>query len=89
MMTSSCRKARRHKVEKVVHIGSCHAAHPGSTAHPEGEFYSAEVRRPDGSIYAVSVSIFRPEGFAGVFNCRLAPEVRVSLATAPGVLAWC
>jgi len=46
--------ARRHNVQKVVHIGSCHVAHPGSTSSPDGEFYNADIRRPDGSIYAVS-----------------------------------
>jgi nucleoside-diphosphate-sugar epimerase len=39
---------RRHNVKRVVHIGSCHAV------HPKGEFYSADVRSVDGSLYAVT-----------------------------------
>ena len=39
--------ARRHGVRRVVHMGSCHAA------HPQGVFYSSEIRRPDGHLYAV------------------------------------
>ena len=38
--------ARQHGLKRVVHIGSC------QTVHPEGVFFSAEVRRPDGTIYA-------------------------------------
>lgn len=40
--------ARQHGVRRVVHMGSC------PTVHPEGVFFSAGVRRPDGSPYAVS-----------------------------------
>ena len=40
--------ARKHHVKRVVHIGSC------QTVHPKGVFFSAEVRRPDASLYAVS-----------------------------------
>jgi nucleoside-diphosphate-sugar epimerase len=32
----------------VVHLGSC------QTVHPQGLFFSAEVRRPDASLYAVT-----------------------------------
>eukprot|EP01051_Picozoa_sp_SAG22_P008570 SAG22_NODE_661_length_8059_cov_14.630402_6_plen_292_part_00 len=41
--------------QQVVHIGSCHDYWPGSTAHPERDsvFFDSEVRRPDGSLYAV------------------------------------
>ena len=39
--------SRRHQVQRVVHMGSCHVA------HPMGIFYSADVRRPDGHLYAV------------------------------------
>ena len=39
--------AQEQGVRKVVHIGSC------QTVHPEGIFFSSEVRRPDGSLYAV------------------------------------
>ncbi|HJP31144.1 MAG: NAD(P)-dependent oxidoreductase [Candidatus Latescibacteria bacterium] len=35
-------------VRRVVHIGSC------QTIHPEGVFFTADVRRPDGSLYAVT-----------------------------------
>ena len=35
-------------VRRVVHIGSC------QTVHPAGVFFTADVRRPDGSLYAVS-----------------------------------
>ncbi len=39
--------ARQHGLRRVVHIGSC------QTVHPKGIFFSADVRRPDGSLYAV------------------------------------
>ena len=34
-------------VGRIVHIGSCHVE------HPKGVFFDSEVRRPDGSLYAV------------------------------------
>ncbi|MEE2658091.1 MAG: NAD(P)-dependent oxidoreductase [Candidatus Latescibacterota bacterium] len=40
--------ARLQQVRRVIHIGSC------QTVHPEGTFFSAEVRRPDASLYAVN-----------------------------------
>ncbi|MFH1570206.1 MAG: NAD(P)-dependent oxidoreductase [Gemmatimonadota bacterium] len=40
--------ARLAAVQRVVHVGSC------QTVHPHGVFFSAEVRRPDGGLYAVS-----------------------------------
>lgn len=40
--------ARRHNVRRVVHVGSC------QTVHPKGIFFTSEVRRPDGSLYAVT-----------------------------------
>jgi nucleoside-diphosphate-sugar epimerase len=39
--------ARQRGIKRVVHIGSCQAAHPGGT------FFSADLRRPDGTLYAV------------------------------------
>lgn len=39
--------ARQREIQRVVHIGSC------QTVHPDGVFFSANVRRPDGSLYAV------------------------------------
>lgn len=39
--------ARQREIRRVVHIGSC------QTVHPDGVFFSADVRRPDGSLYAV------------------------------------
>ena len=39
--------ARQREIQRVVHIGSC------QTVHPDGVFFSADVRRPDGSLYAV------------------------------------
>ncbi len=39
--------ARQGGVRRVVHIGSC------QTIHPDGVFFSSEVRRPDASQYAV------------------------------------
>ncbi|MCZ6681413.1 MAG: NAD(P)-dependent oxidoreductase [Candidatus Poribacteria bacterium] len=39
--------ARQRGIKRVVHIGSC------QTVHPEGIFFTSEVRRPDGSLYAV------------------------------------
>ena len=40
--------ARQRDVRRVVHVGSCH------TVHPKGVFFSADVRRPDASLYAVT-----------------------------------
>ncbi len=40
--------ARHCTMKRVVHIGSCQTVHPG------GEFFTAQVRRPDGSLYAVT-----------------------------------
>lgn len=40
--------ARQQEMRRVVHIGSC------QVQHPRGIFFSADVRRPDGSPYAVS-----------------------------------
>lgn len=39
--------ARRHQLKRVVHVGSCHVV------HPDGLFFTADVRRPDGALYAV------------------------------------
>ena len=39
--------ARQRGVKRVAHIGSC------QTVHPRGIFFTSEVRRPDGSLYAV------------------------------------
>jgi len=39
--------ARRRGMERVVHVGSC------QTVHPKGVYFTSEVRRPDGSLYAV------------------------------------
>ena len=39
--------ARQRGIKRVVHIGSC------QTVHPKGIFFTADVRRPDGSQYAV------------------------------------
>jgi nucleoside-diphosphate-sugar epimerase len=40
--------ARQHGIRRVVHVGSC------QTVHPKGVFFSSDVRRPDGSLYAVT-----------------------------------
>ncbi len=40
--------ARQQEIRRIVHIGSCQVQHPG------GVFFDADVRRPDGSPYAVS-----------------------------------
>ena len=40
--------ARRHGVHMVVHVGSC------QSAHDRGVFFTADVRRPDASLYAVA-----------------------------------
>ena len=40
--------ARRREVRRVVHIGSCHVI------SPKGVFFTEDVRRPDGSLYAVT-----------------------------------
>ena len=39
--------ARQRQISRVVHVGSCQVEHPG------GVFFDADVRRPDGSLYAV------------------------------------
>lgn len=39
--------ARQRGIGRVVHMGSCQAV------HPRGVFFTADVRRPDGSLYAV------------------------------------
>ena len=40
--------ARTRGIRRVVHIGSC------QVVHPEGVFFSSEVRRPDAGLYAVT-----------------------------------
>ena len=40
--------ARQRSIQRVVHVGSC------QTVHPKGVFFTADVRRPDGKIYAVT-----------------------------------
>lgn len=39
--------ARQRGIKRIVHLGSC------QTIHPDGIFFSADVRRPDASQYAV------------------------------------
>ena len=39
--------AHRHGCRRVVHMGSCHVE------HPKGIFFTADVRRPDGGLYAI------------------------------------
>ena len=40
--------ARQRGISRIVHIGSC------QTVHPEGIFFTSDVRRPDASLYAVT-----------------------------------
>lgn len=40
--------ARQQGVRRIVHIGSC------QVEHPDGTFFTSDVRRPDGTLYAVS-----------------------------------
>ena len=40
--------ARQRHIKRVVHIGSCHVVHPA------GIYFTPEVRRPDGDLYAVT-----------------------------------
>jgi len=40
--------SRQRKIGRVVHVGSC------QVVHPDGVFFDADVRRPDGSLYAVT-----------------------------------
>ncbi|MBT3343589.1 MAG: NAD(P)-dependent oxidoreductase [Gemmatimonadetes bacterium] len=40
--------ARERQIRRVVHVGSC------QVEHPQGVFFDADVRRPDGAAYAVS-----------------------------------
>ncbi len=40
--------ARRRELVRVVHMGSC------QVQHPDGVFFTSEVRRPDGGLYGVA-----------------------------------
>jgi len=40
--------ARQRGIRHVVHVGSC------QTVHPKGVFFTSEVRRPDGGLYALT-----------------------------------
>lgn len=40
--------SRKRNLRRVVHVGSC------QVVHPDGIFFDADVRRPDGSLYAVT-----------------------------------
>ena len=40
--------ARERGIGRIVHVGSC------QVEHPDGLFFDAQVRRPDGSLYAVN-----------------------------------
>ena len=40
--------SRQRGIQRVVHVGSC------QTVHPDSVFFSSEVRRPDGALYAVT-----------------------------------
>lgn len=40
--------SHREKIRRVIHIGSCHVV------HPSGIFFSQDVRRPDGHLYAIT-----------------------------------
>ena len=40
--------ARRRDIQRIVHVGSC------QISHPKGLFFTADVRRPDADIYAVT-----------------------------------
>ena len=40
--------ARHEKIQRIVHIGSC------QVVNPKGSFFSEDVRRPDGSLYAIT-----------------------------------
>ena len=40
--------ARLRGIARVVHVGSCHVE------HPDRVFFHADIRRPDGSLYAVT-----------------------------------
>ena len=40
--------ARHRNINRIVHIGSC------QIEHPQGTFFDADIRRPDGSPYAIS-----------------------------------
>ncbi len=45
--------SRQRNLRRVVHVGSC------QVVHPDGVFFNADVRRPDGSLYAVTKRVFR------------------------------
>ncbi len=40
--------ARHRDISRIVHIGSC------QVEHPQGTFFDTDIRRPDGSLYAIS-----------------------------------
>ena len=40
--------SRQRNLRRIVHIGSC------QVVHPDGVFFDAEIRRPDGSLYAIT-----------------------------------
>jgi nucleoside-diphosphate-sugar epimerase len=40
--------ARQRDIRHIVHIGSC------ETVHPQGRFFTSEVRRPGGGLYALT-----------------------------------
>ena len=40
--------ARNRSINRIAHIGSC------QVEHPQGTFFDADVRRPDGTLYAIS-----------------------------------
>jgi nucleoside-diphosphate-sugar epimerase len=40
--------SRERGIRRIVHVGSC------QVEHPDGVFFGANVRRPDGSLYAVT-----------------------------------
>jgi nucleoside-diphosphate-sugar epimerase len=40
--------ARQRDIRHIVHVGSC------QTVHPKGVFFTSEVRRPDGGLYALT-----------------------------------
>lgn len=68
--------ARLCGIQRVVHMGSC------QTVHPNGVFFSSDVRRPDGSLYAVTKRL--QEEMCRQFHDAL--DLRIIVLRADGIV---
>ncbi|HIG54138.1 MAG TPA: NAD(P)-dependent oxidoreductase [Candidatus Latescibacteria bacterium] len=84
-------EAARHRgINRIAHIGSC------QVEHPQGIFFDADVRRPDGTLYAISKRLQEEmcRQFHDAFNQSIAVlrpcsiiDSRLNLAKGGGELA--